>query len=156
MLTSWLLILDSFNSNADIILAEYCCMLLLTMLIVMTSSLLNTSTAESILSSFSLRDTTNSSSLLIVMTSLLTSSSLIQPLALLSTTDVIVANPSTDSADILLALQLVLAPHNWFQTSTVHLLLRTFLQPLANITAAGLNWPSPDYEQLLNFGRLHC
>ncbi|KZV33375.1 hypothetical protein F511_13180 [Dorcoceras hygrometricum] len=38
--------------------------------------------------------------------------------------------------------------HNWFQTSTVHILLRTFLQPLANITAAGLNWPPPDYEQL--------
>ncbi|KZV30741.1 hypothetical protein F511_41359 [Dorcoceras hygrometricum] len=60
MLTSWLLILDSFNSNADVIIAESCCMLLLTLLIVMTSSLLNTSTAESIFSSFSLRDTTNS------------------------------------------------------------------------------------------------
>ncbi|KZV50203.1 Tau class glutathione S-transferase [Dorcoceras hygrometricum] len=31
--------------------------------------------------------------------------------------------------------------------STVHLLLRSFLQSLANITAAGPNWPPPDYEQ---------
>ncbi|KZV36800.1 hypothetical protein F511_09491 [Dorcoceras hygrometricum] len=44
--------------------------------------------------------------------------------------------------------RLVFVLHNWFQTSTVNLLLRTFLQPLAKITAAGLNWPPPDYEQL--------